>query len=202
MPEAESVEEVKGEVEPEGTTPEVEESETGEDAAPESDEAQAAEDEPEAEDEAEEGTSDPLDELAAKKYGGDRKKLVDGYWNLEKSGAKFHQKIQELEGRISELRSEKEKPPEPEPDPVESDQTVQWLKQQLTALEQTAQQDSQRQIQIINAIDKKREEIAELRGEIKRADDYEKSVLQNKLDQASAQLETLSDKWNTIEERK
>jgi hypothetical protein len=207
MSEAESVEEARGEVEPDGATPEVDESaETGSEeiAASDSEEAQAADDvEPESDENAEEGTSDPLDELAAKKYGGDRKKLVDGYWNLVNSGATLHKKLQALETELENIRtSRQEAAEEPEPDPVESDETVKWLDQQLESLGQKAQQDNQRQLQIINAIDKKREEIAELRGEMRRAEDYDKDILRGKLERAQEQLEALSEKWTTIEEGK
>lgn len=201
MPEAESVEEVKGEVEAEGTTPEADESRETESVA----ETDSEETEPDKDEEAEpEEESDPIEELATKKYGGDRKKLVEGYWNLVTSGAKMHKKVQELEEALSNLRSGgREAPQEPEPDPEpETVQTLQWLDQQLTALDNEAKGSSQRQLQIINTIDKTREEIAELRGEIKRADDFDKSVLQQKLERAQERLEILSERWNAIEESK
>lgn len=175
-------------------------------ASPAEDAQVAAQDEPVATDEAagegagkepSEKVQDALDAFIAKKYQGDRGKFVEGLWNLMSTGSKQHAEIQELKAKLDQALTK----PEPEVDPLDTEDG-QGLKQQLAVVERGVQSANRQQNAILSRVEKTREEIAELRGELKRAEDFEKVTIRQQINDKERDLKEEERLFNDLESKK
>lgn len=189
-----------------GTTPPEQETPAAEEVATAAGETPVTESEPTAQgDAAVEGDGkpkqDPVEEFIAKKYGGDRSKFVEGLWNLQNSGAANYKELQELKKILSERLPEKAHD-EPAIDPLETTDDGTWLKQQLTAVDSGIAEAQSEQQHVLQGLAALRERTAEIRGELKKADDFDKSALRQELAQVQTQLTGAEDRWRSLEREK
>ena len=181
-----------------GTTPE-EEAETTStetvEAATVQEETEAAAETTEDEEAGKVASEDsPVKSFIAKKYGGDEAKFMEGLWNLMNAGSKQHKELQELKALVSNLAAA--------PEEQEEDENIGWLKEQLGQADKEVSGYTQRQYQLLEDISSKKLELAEKKGEVKRADDYEKGVLRQEISALESDISRLEDRWQSYEDRK
>lgn len=156
--------------------------ESPEEAAPQEDESLAESNEEETPEEASEeedteeapvtGHSEAYKKLLSK-YGGDPDKLAAAYWEQANSSSRLHQEMQEIKAYLMKQSEEKVDPRKY----IEEDPDVQELNNELTVLRQNAEAIQQEQYGYVTLYGQLEQEIRELRGELKKADDYEKTNL-------------------------
>lgn len=192
-----------------GAEPETTSAEDGTEA-PDSEETQASSvDEPEdkgakggTDDEEGGSKKDPLEEFIASKYGGDRKKFVEGWFNLMNSGSKQHEELKATRAALEKIQSQlaakeaeaNQKPPEDSPD-------VARLKQQLAGVDKRATAYKQQQQRVVTDIDSLRQEIAELKGEARRVDNFDRGLIEQQLVGKQSELRGLEREWYSYQEK-
>lgn len=139
----------------------------------------------------------PIDAFIASKYGGSEEKFMEGLWNLMNSGSKQHAEIVALKSKLEQALTK----PEPEIDPLDTEDG-QGLKQQLKAADARVAKANTEQGRILSRVGTIREEIAELKGELKRAEDFEKASIRQAIDQKQALLTRDEDRFNDLESSK
>lgn len=140
---------------------------------------------------------DALDNFITSKYGGDRGKFVEGLWNLMNAGSKQHSQIQELQAKLEQALTK----PEPVVDVLDTEEG-QGLKQQLTTVANRMTAANREQDQILGRVEKTREEIAELRGELKRAEDFEKVQIRQQISSKEGDLKAEERRFRELESSK
>lgn len=139
-----------------------------------------------------------LKELIDTKYGGDEGKFVDGLHEQWKSTAALKKELDALKAQIS---NQAEPEPEAELPPSTEHPDVKWLDQRITALVT----ESERNVAAQQNLEAKghaiKSEISELRGEMKRAEDVEKTTLEDRISRKEAELERLADRWQRLSSR-
>lgn len=141
------------------------------------------------------GVSPKVQKIVDTKYGGDWEKFADSIYEQQNSAARLHEQLQELRELIAAKPEEEpqvEAPPHPD---------IQWLEQQIQALDTEAATTEQRRNQILLDINKRDREIAAIDGEMKRADDFEKQSLMHQKLRAESALERLMERFEALGDR-
>lgn len=183
-----------------GATPEpkADEAEGEESAAPAPTEETAAE-------ELEKGEAlGAADEMTAQarlqdliKQRGGVKKFVDGLFEGWNSTARLHKDVESLRGELREALAAKSEPPPPPPPSEEA----QLIARQMEAQDKRAAEVVARQEKILNEAEDIRFKLAEKRGELRHADDYEKQGIADEIRRMEGQIQGLRQEYKSNEDR-
>jgi hypothetical protein len=136
-----------------------------------------------------------LQKIIDTKFGGNEEAFVASLYEQQNSAARLHEELQELKQSLAP-KPDLTKPPTPEEHP-----DLGWIHDEITALTAEATQNRARQDQLVADGRTKREEILQLKGEIRRADEFDQKQLKVDISQAEAALNQMSAEWRDLESR-
>lgn len=142
--------------------------------------------------------SSRLQDLVNSKYGGDENAMADAYWEQARSVSALNKRFEEF---VAEVRGKGEEKSEFE-SLVKEDPEAQIIDQELQTNVSESQRLNDRNNKIVSEVYAHDQEIAELRGEIKRADEEDKHVLQALLRNKEATRDALTREFTQNERDK
>jgi hypothetical protein len=138
---------------------------------------------------------DPLEELIASKYGGDRAAFLQGLYHLQNSTASVHRQVEELKAR----EAARDAAPKPSLDELAASQPdIQQIDNQLAAIEQASGVLAANQRSIIEASVQLDAEINRLTGKSELADDYDKKLILQEINQLKGQKGALEHEYRSM----
>ena len=169
-------------------SPESEEEPTGGEATDDAEEAEV--EEPERETEEEEGEEgarskagpSAYEKLLAK-YGGDKEKLAEAYWEQARSGARLHERLSGIEDF---LRGQQQQPKVDEAKLVAEDPDIKGLKEEISSVQAEIKGVDQEQSRLISEYGKLEERVANLKGQLEAADPEQKPAIEARLMRAAS----------------
>lgn len=132
----------------------------------------------------------PLQKLIQSKYKGDEQAFVDGLHEQWNSSSALAKEIQELKAKL-ESKAEAEKAL-PNPD-------VELIAEEIASLEEEVVSNRSSQGDLVARGSKLKEDIAELKGERKRADELDQEKIDAKIAAKTEKLDALSKEWLDLE---
>lgn len=149
-------------------------------------------------DDAETAQVDPLDELINTKYGGDRKKFVNGLHEGWQSSSRLHDELKATKGELAQLRAMLSESSEPD-EPVDSHPDVQRVVSQISAVDANITKSNGRINQILTEAEKLNRTIASAQAKIDaNPDDFRASI---DLSRADSRLAVLQQEYSSLESR-
>lgn len=137
-------------------------------------------------------TDSPLLTKILEKYGNDPDKFAEALFHSQNSNAEMFKAINELKEKFEALTAEEE-----DEDIIHPDAAV--IEEDIEGFNQTLKDNSEDQASLVQKGEKLRAEMAELRGELKHAEPDEKRGIQAQIDAKQERLETLADKWKSLD---
>lgn len=135
--------------------------------------------------------SSVLQKIIDTKFGGDEDKFAASVYEQQNSTARLYEELQELK---KALPTKEEAPPTPEEHP-----DLGWVNQEITSLQAETEQNRLRQEALVTEGRSKREEILQLKGEMRRADDIDKKELQQQINLVESELSRMNSEWRDLD---
>lgn len=158
-------------------------------AAPQAQEGEAADVKPE-ETTPEKQEEDRLQALIDKKYGGDKDKFLDGLYESWNSTSKIAKELKELKAQLSR--------PADQPEEEGTSPQLDWFNKQAAKLEKEEATKRGQINSLVQSSGKLAGEIAELKGELKRADELDAPAIKAEIRALEAKQEAKQEKYADI----
>lgn len=151
-------------------------------------------------DESQEGEHRPAEGRSPKfqklleKYGGDEEKFAEGVFEQQNSLSRMNSELKELK----ELILKNQASPEEDDTPIAEHPNLAEFDQELTDLSNDYQSNEARMAQIIQDSAQRNLAIAEAKGELKHADDFDKNRLESLISREEDKKNQLLREWNDL----
>lgn len=146
--------------------------------------------------------ADPVEALVNTKYGGDKKKFIDGLHEGWRSAAELAKVNKELQARLDRLE-QGIATPKTEPAPVEAappdiTEDIKWFDQEISSLEKEVQSGEARKGELINLGRVAQAKLLKAQGKLEIADEIDQPRIQDEIARIEAEIKGYNSEYVSI----